>query len=197
MKILFATGNKNKIAEAGTLFRELGYDVEGLIVNGNQPNFIEPQCNSLMQVALSKIAQARSMIKNSDLEGSAILVEDSGIFIDSIENFPGVFSSFIFETIGLSGILKLLETSQDRGAEYRCVTILDWNGKMYHSNGTCRGKLGKKEVGKNGFGYDPIFIPDEGNGRTFSEMTKIEKSSISHRSNSLRGLLTSLQHPSK
>ncbi len=52
---------------------------------------------------------------------------------------------------------------------------------MYHSNGICRGKLGKKEVGKNGFGYDPIFIPDEGNGRTFSDMTKIEKSSISHR----------------
>ena len=88
MKILFATGNKNKIAEAGTLFGELGYDVEGLLVNGNRPNFIEPQCNSLMEVALSKIIQARAMIKNSDLEGCAILVEDSGIFICLLYTSP-------------------------------------------------------------------------------------------------------------
>jgi inosine/xanthosine triphosphate pyrophosphatase family protein len=75
MNIIFATGNKNKIAEANDLLGELGHTVQGLIIDGKKPNFIEPQSANLLEVALSKISQARSMIKNTDLEGSAILVE--------------------------------------------------------------------------------------------------------------------------
>jgi len=197
MNIIFATGNKNKIAEANDLLGELGHTVQGLIIDGKKPNFIEPQSDNLLEVALSKISQARSMIKNTDLEGSAILVEDSGLFIDSINNFPGVFSSFIHDSIGVSGILKLLKGSINRDAEYRAVTILDLQGNRWTTNGICRGKIAELEIGENGFGFDPIFIPSQGDGRTFSQMSQKEKSTLSHRSNSLRGLLESLKHPSK
>jgi|TARA_B100001142_G_scaffold30391_1_gene26980 XTP/dITP diphosphohydrolase len=197
MKILFATGNQNKINEAKILFNELDYSIEGLKIKGKLPNFVEPQSNDLEVVAVSKLKQAVSLLKNNNLEEYAILVEDSGLFIDKFSDFPGVFSSFIYDSIGLSGILNLLENSTNRYAEYRTVTILQWKNKIWKSSGICKGTISNKELGEGGFGYDPIFIPLEGDGLTFSQMTNTEKSLISHRSNSLRGLLDSLKHPSK
>ncbi len=197
MNIIFVTGNENKINEANVILGEIGYNVEGLFIDGKRPNFVEPQSDSLMEVALSKISQTKSMIKNSNPEETAILVEDSGFFINSIGNFPGVFSSFVYDKIGLTGVLKLLINTKDRSAEYRSVSILDINGRIFHSTGVCKGEIAEEESGNNGFGYDPIFIPLEGNGRTFSQMTIKEKSTISHRRKSLRGLLKYLKHPSK
>ena len=78
MKILFATGNQNKINEAKILFNELDYSIEGLKIKGKLPNFVEPQSNDLEVVAVSKLKQAVSLLKNNNLEEYAILVEDSG-----------------------------------------------------------------------------------------------------------------------
>jgi XTP/dITP diphosphohydrolase len=125
------------------------------------------------------------------------MVEDSGLFIDSLNNFPGVFSSFVYDSIGLSGILKLVNEDIIRGAEYRAVTIIYSNGEIQKSTGICRGRLSREELGDNGFGYDPIFIPEQGNGNTFSQMSNIDKSTISHRTYSLIGLLDSFKDPSK
>jgi|TARA_B100001250_G_scaffold186669_1_gene160467 XTP/dITP diphosphohydrolase len=197
MRILFATGNQNKINEANILFSELGHSVEGLIINGELPNFIEPQSPNLEDVAASKLKQAMSLIEGTELEECAIMVEDSGLFIDQFPGFPGVFSSFVYDSIGLMGILNLLGNSSNRYAEYRAVTLLQWKNKIWESSGICKGTISNEKLGDGGFGYDPIFIPQQGNGSTFSQMSSKQKSLISHRSYSLKGLLDSLNLPSK
>tara|TARA_B100001996_G_scaffold16534_1_gene13757 strand:+ start:112 stop:705 length:594 start_codon:yes stop_codon:yes gene_type:complete len=197
MRILFATGNQNKINEANILFSELGHSVEGLIINGELPNFIEPQSPNLEDVAASKLKQAISLIEGTELEECAIMVEDSGLFIDQFPGFPGVFSSFVYDSIGLMGILNLLGNSSNRYAEYRAVTLLQWKNKIWESSGICKGTISNEKLGDGGFGYDPIFIPQQGNGSTFSQMPSKQKSLISHRTYSLKGLLDSLNLPSK
>ncbi|MFL2957874.1 MAG: non-canonical purine NTP pyrophosphatase [Candidatus Thalassarchaeaceae archaeon] len=197
MKIFFATSNQDKIKEANTLLSELGHSVEELRINGKFPNFIEPQSSDLKEVATSKLKQAIALIEDTELEDYAIMVEDSGLFIDQFPGFPGVFSSFVYESVGLNGILNLLEKSTNRNAEYRSVTLLHWKNKIWESSGVCKGTISVEKLGKEGFGYDPIFIPLEGNGTTFSQMNRKQKTLISHRTFSLKGLLDSLKLPSK
>ena len=131
MKIFFATSNQDKIKEAHTILSELGHSVEELRINGKFPNFIEPQSSDLKEVAASKLKQAIALIEGTELEDYAIMVEDSGLFIDQFPGFPGVFSSFVYESVGLNGILNLLEKSTNRSAEYRSVTLLHWKNKIW------------------------------------------------------------------
>ena len=81
MRILFATGNENKIVEAREVLGPLGHSVEGLVINGQRPNFYEPKHLGLEGVAESKIRQAMKLIQGSEFEGSALLVEDSGCLL--------------------------------------------------------------------------------------------------------------------
>ena len=175
----------------------LGLSVEPLLVDGETPDFVEPQAEGLEAVAFAKIEQARMMMQGTELEGSAIMVEDSGLFIDSLDGFPGAYSSFVEGTVGLDGILRLLEDAGDRGAEYRAVAIVDSEGRTWQANGICRGRISKEMLGSGGFGYDPIFVPDEGDGRTCAQMSAEEKSPISHRGQALRGLSEVLSSASR
>jgi XTP/dITP diphosphohydrolase len=192
MKIFFATSNQNKINEANIMLSKLGHSVQGLRINGKLPNITEPQSSELKEVAFSKLKQVRSLIDGTELEDCAVMVEDSGLFINQFPGFPGVFSSFVYKSIGLNGILKLLGKSTDRKAEYRAVTILQWKNEIWESLGICEGTISIEKLGEGGFGYDPIFIPLQGDGLTFSQMSSEQKSLISHRTFSLKGLLDSL-----
>jgi len=197
MRILFATGNPHKVVEAVQMLSPLGHSVEPLLVDGEMPDFVEPQAEGLEAVAFAKIEQARMMMQGTELEGSAIMVEDSGLFIDSLDGFPGAYSSFVEGTVGPDGILRLLEDAGDRGAEYRAVAIVDSEGRTWQANGICRGRISKEMLGSGGFGYDPIFVPDEGDGRTCAQMSAEEKSAISHRGQALRGLSEVLSSASR
>ena len=197
MRILFATGNPHKVVEAVQMLSPLGHSVEPLLVDGETPDFVEPQAEGLEAVAFAKIEQARMMMQGTELEGSAIMVEDSGLFIDSLDGFPGAYSSFVEGTVGLDGILRLLEDAGDRGAEYRAVAIVDSEGRTWQANGICRGRISKEMLGSGGFGYDPIFVPAEGDGRTCAQMSAEEKSAISHRGQALRDLSEVLSSASR
>jgi len=197
MRILLATGNPHKVVEAVQMLSPLGHSVEPLLVDGETPDFVEPQAEGLEAVAFAKIEQARMMMQGTELEGSAIMVEDSGLFIDSLDGFPGAYSSFVEGTVGLDGILRLLEDAGDRGAEYRAVAIVDSEGRTWQANGICRGRISKEMLGSGGFGYDPIFVPAEGDGRTCAQMSAEEKSAISHRGQALRGLSEVLSSASR
>ena len=83
MEILFATGNKNKVSEASEIFSKQGLSVLLLELDGSTPDFVEPQSEDIEEIAVSKIDQARAMVRGTPMEKSAILVEDSGLFIDS------------------------------------------------------------------------------------------------------------------
>ena len=197
MQIFFATSNKGKISEAKEKLGPTGHEISPLIIDGMPPKFIEPQSEHLEEVAFAKLSQARQMVLGAEMEDCAILVEDSGIFIESLSGFPGVFSSFVEDKIGLSGILSILSEEENRSAEYRATCFLETREGIFKSKGICSGEISRAISGELGFGYDPIFIPVEGDGRTFGQMSPEEKSQLSHRGMALKGLSEMLIRPSK
>lgn len=123
MEILFATGNSNKVSEASTVLAKFGHTISQLKIDGKTVDFSEPQADGIEEVAISKSVQARDFVMGTNLEESAILVEDSGLFINSLNGFPGPYSSFVERKIGLQGILDLLKNKDERVAEYRLSLI--------------------------------------------------------------------------
>ena len=197
MRILFATGNENKIIEAQETLAPLGHTVEGLLIDGKRPDFNEPKELGLETVAEAKILQALTLIEGTELQGSAILVEDSGIFLDAFPNWPGAESSDVEKEIGLLGVIERVNKSEIRGAEFRAVAILSDGSNFWKSRGVCQGSISNEIKGQKGFGYDPIFIPSEGDGRTFGELGAEVKNQISHRKKAMQGLSNLLKSPSR
>ena len=197
MRVVFVTGNQNKVAEAHSILSPLGFYVEQLFIGGKAPDLVEPQAEEIEEIAKYKLEQAVSLTMGTEFENEAVLVEDSGLFIDSLSGFPGPYSSFVKETIGLSGILSLMSGETDRGAEFKAVAAVYFKGKIMTCTGICRGFVSENISGDSGFGYDPIFIPEEANGRTCAQLSPEEKSSISHRGFALKGVSELLIPPSK
>jgi XTP/dITP diphosphohydrolase len=109
------------------------------------------------------------------------MVEDDGLFIESLNDFPGPYSSFVFDTIGNKGILQLLKTN--RKAKFQSIiAYCEKNNDVMLFKGIVDGKISKKPMGTK-WGYDPIFIPD-GQKTTYAQLR--DKNSISHRYIALR-----------
>jgi XTP/dITP diphosphohydrolase len=115
------------------------------------------------------------------------LADDSGLFIDALAGFPGVYSAHAFRTIGIGGVLRLLR-GRPRAARFECRVLVRLGGKHRMLSGTCRGRVAPRPRGRAGFGFDPIFIP-EGASRTFAEMSPEEKNAVSHRGRALREVI--------
>ena len=197
MEIFFATSNSHKVSEAAAILDPLGHRVQPLLLNGRPLELVEPQAEGIEEVARSKLEQAVEATSGMLGSQTAILVEDSGLFVDSLGGFPGPFSSYVESTIGVQGILSLMEGVESRGAEYRAVAVLGFEGETLRSSGSCKGVISTTASGSNGFGYDPIFVPEEGDGRTCGELSPHEKSQVSHRARALKGLSELLNPPSK
>ena len=197
MKILFATSNPNKVEEASTVLGQSGHHVEQLLVDGVPPDFEEPKELGLEAVAAAKIRQALGLIRGTEFEGSAVMVEDSGIFLDAFDDWPGAESSDVEREIGLKGVLRMLADGRQRGAEYRAVAIVSDGAGTWDGTGVCRGRISETVRGNQGFGYDPIFIPDEGDGRTFGEWGDGKNSEITHRARAMNRLAELLNSPSR
>ena len=183
----FLTGNPGKLSEAQELLGSLGFEVQSFQIEGQHPDIIEPQSDSLTTVALAKIAQGVELLAAEDRLNEMLLVEDSGLFIEALPDFPGVYSSHILKSLGCEGILKLLD--DERSARFMTAAVL-WTGEAVEVFiGICEGHISTEIRGEGGFGFDPIFIPhDDEDERTFAEMTTEEKSSMSHRARALRSL---------
>jgi XTP/dITP diphosphohydrolase len=132
----------------------------------------EPQAADLPEVVGAKLDATR------DLSGY-VLVEDSGLFIPSLKGFPGVYSAHFLALWGFDPILELLRR-RDRHAFFRTVAGLRRGPRRWTFVGEVHGTIARKPAGDQGFGYDPIFVPD-GWRRTFSEARPEEKNSVSHR----------------
>ncbi len=120
------------------------------------------------------------------MEGNFI-IDDSGLFIEALNGFPGVYSAYVFNTIGNDGILSLMRNAENRRAYFKTVIGIRFQGVNYKLVGICHGSIAEEPRGTNGFGYDPIFIP-EGYEKTFAEMSTEEKNRISHRGKATRKL---------
>jgi len=121
-----------------------------------------------------------------------LMIDDSGLFIDGLKGFPGVYSSYVFKTIGCDGILRLMEGASIRSARFECcIGFMVPGGKPYIAKGTSRGSISDEKAGTGGFGYDPIFIP-EGHTKTFAQLDIPEKNKISHRGRAMEAFLKEL-----
>ncbi len=185
--LFFITGNNNKFSEISQIFKnnKLSYKLLQLAIDP-----VEIQADNLKDVALFKLASVKKEINGS------YFVEDAGFFVDKpLNGFPGVYSSYVFKTIGNEGILNLIENYESAEAHFSAIIALYYEplDEIYTFEGIIKGKISEQIKGTHGFGYDPIFIPNEFNGKTFSELTITEKNSISHRSIAINKMIQFLK----
>ena len=178
--IYFITGNNGKLEEAKKKFSTVDINVVQ-----KDLGYPEIQAETLEDVAKFGVEHIQKRFENP------FILEDAGLFIDALDGFPGVYSSYVFYTVGLKGILKLLDGIDEakRVAQFRSVFAYgepDQKPKLFI--GECKGNISFEAKGAHGFGYDPIFIP-EGEMRTFAQMETEEKNNFSHRGKSLDKLI--------
>lgn len=134
--------------------------------------------------------------------GKAVLADDSGLEVDALDGAPGVYSARYAgeDATDADNNAKLLSAladvpDRDRTARFVCTLVLiDEDGSETVARGTVEGRIGHAERGSNGFGYDPLFLPDVfADGRTLAEALPEEKNAVSHRGNALRELRSKLE----
>ncbi len=124
-------------------------------------------------------------------EYAPVIIDDSGLFIDALKGFPGVYSAYVMDTLGCDGILKLMDQEKNRKAHFRCVVgLLDEEIKIF--TGDCPGEIVRSKRGTGGFGYDPIFVPS-GYDHTFAQMSIQDKNLVSHRGRAMRALIKHME----
>ena len=174
-KINLATKNMDKYEEMRNILDNYDLDLRVVDLKGT-----EIQAFSVLSVAEHS---AKEISTKTD---EAFIVEDSGVYINSLYGFPGPYSSFVYKTIGLGGIVRLIKNREDKTAEFHSAIVYGEDGKIVKSFvGITEGLISTNLQGDQGFGYDPIFIP-KGKKKTFAEMSLIEKNEISHRAKATR-----------
>jgi len=167
--LYFVSSNNHKYSEAKKILDSFGINL-GFI----KSNLEEIQSNSLENIAMAKARDAFSKFKKP------IIIEDDGLFIDSIQGFPGPYSSYIFKTIGNKGILNLLKNN--RKAKFLSIITYCDKNFLESFDGKLDGRISKTKKGK-GWGFDPIFIPNNSK-KTFAEINN--KNELSHRYKALK-----------
>jgi XTP/dITP diphosphohydrolase len=183
-EIHILTGNQGKIREIRKWLVPIGIEVKTA-----EGDFIEAQVDSLEEVIMIGM-EGFTAGKNIEIP---IIKDDSGLFIEALDGFPGVYSAYVQRTLGNEGILRLMESQEDRNAVFKTVIglYLPSRGTTLFT-GICKGSISDNLRGGNGFGFDPIFIP-EGENRTFAEMTIDDKNSMSHRIKAVKRLVSFLE----
>lgn len=167
--LLFASSNKNKYKEAKEILAKFGIKVGFLKFSPT-----EIQSDSIRDIAMQKVLGAYQKCK------TAVIVEDDGLFIESLGGFPGPYSSYVFKTIGNDGILNLVK--KQRKADFVSVIAFCDHKKPILFEAKTSGRISHAKKGR-GWGYDPIFIP-EGKNKTYAQMK--EKNTLSHRYRALK-----------
>ncbi len=193
-RLVCASANPDKVRE-----------IEAILLN----------CGVVLETRPTEIADveenAETLEGNARLKASAIaiatgcaaLADDTGLEVDALGGAPGVRSArYAGEPSDAdANIEKLLNelhalgatTTQQRRARFRTVVLVQWpDGTETIAMGVVEGHIALERVGDGGFGYDPVFIPEEGNGRTFAQMSADEKHAMSHRGRALRTLAEEL-----
>ena len=185
MKLVFASNNKNKIAEIQSMLPE-----------------------SITILSLEDINCFEDIPETADtIEGNAILkadyvtqkygydcfADDTGLEVDALNGEPGVYSArYAGEQKNaddnMNKLLKALENNKNRSAQFKTVITLNLEGKQYLFTGIAKGEITETKTGTNGFGYDPIFKP-ENFDKTFAELPLEIKNTIGHRGKAVQQLI--------
>jgi XTP/dITP diphosphohydrolase len=185
--VYFVTGNKFKFQEVLKIFKSkrIKYDLRQKDIKTT-----EIQAQSLKDVALFKLNSVKHSINDS------FFIEDAGFFVDSpLEGFPGIYSSYVLKTIGNEGILKLIDDFDTSIAHFSAIIAFYFKpiDEIVFFEGRIEGKVSNTIRGKEGFGFDPIFIPNIRPDKTFAELSTVEKNRISHRGQAFTKLLKYLE----
>ena len=192
-RIIFATGNEDKLREIRAILADLGMPVVSMKEAGIQAE-IEENGTSFEENAVIK---AKTVM---ELTGELVMADDSGLQIDYLDGAPGIYSSrFMGEDTSYdvknAAILEKLSGVPDekRTARFACAIACAFpDGRILTSYGTMEGRIGCEKKGENGFGYDPIFYLPE-YGCTSAEISPEKKNELSHRGKALRGMKEKLE----
>lgn len=186
MEIVVATRNKGKVREIRDALKGLNLRIRSLSDFPDVPE-VEEDGKSFVENALKK---ARFY---SQYLGKLTIADDSGLEVDSLNGLPGIRSArYAGERASAEeNNQKLLREIRDvpiskRGARFKCIiAVRSPDGREAIAEGSCKGRIGFKEEGRRGFGYDPLFMFPE-YGKTMAEITLKEKNRMSHRGKALR-----------
>lgn len=182
--LVLATKNPGKVAELRRLVAPNGIEVRSLVDDESAPDVVE-DAPTLRGNALKKALTIAQYAK------CASLADDTGLDVDALNGAPGVRSArFAGEDAtdadNRKKLLAALDGAPSRSARFRTVLcyVLD-DGEPAFFEGVCEGIIIDEERGEQGFGYDSVFVPRDGDGRTFAEMSAEEKNRLSHRAKAL------------
>ncbi len=192
MQLAIASANPGKLKEFRLLFQPMGVEITSLAELG------APQANETGETfeenaRLKAVALAKAT-------GLWALADDSGLEVDALDGEPGVYSAR-YAGEGASdeaNVAKLLDRlagvpDEKRGAQFRCVLALAApDGRVWTEEGICRGRIALRPSGNQGFGYDPVFVP-QGHVETFAEMSPENKAAMSHRGIAMRRMLATFE----
>lgn len=193
--IVIATNNAHKVEEIETALDFPGWEFKSLRDAGLQSD-PEETGTTFLENARIKARAAHA------LSGTTVLADDSGLIVDALDGAPGVYSSRYSGEDGNDAannakLLSELEGVPDEKRTARFASVLvfiDEDGTETHAEGFVEGRIGHKLVGDNGFGYDPLFLPEVfGGTTTMAQVTQDQKNAVSHRGNALRALREKLE----
>ena len=190
MQLIFATNNSNKVREIAAVL-PAAVKVQSLAETGINIDIPEPY-DTLKENASEK---SRTIF---NLAHQNCFSEDTGLEADALNGAPGVRSARYAGEPSDSekNIEKLLQEMRgkvNRAARFRTIVSLIWNEKEYFFEGICEGKIIDEKRGEDGFGYDPVFIPN-GSDKTFAQMNLEEKNLFSHRKKAIDKLIEFLKN---
>lgn len=172
--VKFVTGNSGKLREARQI---LEFDIEQADAGGLE----EIQTIYVEELIRHKAEEAYRKI------GVPIIVEDTGLLFHAWNGLPGALVKWFLETVGNEGLLKMLGNEKNRAALAQCFIAYHDGERITVVKGEILGRIAHSVRGKNGFGWDKIFVP-EGHERTFGEMSVEEKNSFSMRKRAFENL---------
>jgi XTP/dITP diphosphohydrolase len=193
MQLVCASANPDKVAEIAAILSAAG--VELLPRPDDVPDVVEDAETLEGNARLKAVALC-------DATGIASVADDTGLEVDSLGGAPGVLSgrfageraTYVDNVMKLLDALSDLPEPEERKAQFRTIAMARFpDGQEVIANGSVVGTIALGPRGDNGFGYDPVFVPDEGDGRTFAEMSAGEKDTISHRGRAFRALAERLR----
>lgn len=186
MEIVLATNNEHKLKEVESICAGLG--IKFIL----PPAEFNPEEDG---ISFEENSYIKAKAANA-LTQKYTLADDSGLCVKALNGAPGLYSNRFAGTQQekIDKILKLLEDKEDRSAKFVCaMTLLDEKGNVkFTAKGECHGSIIKEQKGINGFGYDPVFLPD-GKKLTMAELSEDEKNEISHRRNALNHVINFLK----
>jgi len=193
VRLVLASANRDKAAEISAILTVAVPDLDLAPRPPDAPDVDETGITLLENARLKAAAIA-------DATGEPAVADDTGLLVDALDGGPGVFSArFAGEGATYAdNVAKLLAElagvpPERRTARFETVALVRWpDGGEVSATGAVDGVIATEAQGDRGFGYDPIFVPTEGDGRTFAELLPMEKHALSHRGRAFRALAAEL-----